>query len=151
MQMLQNIMTLVCFQLCMVAASWKYESWQGKVRENKPVIQVYSISHPNNLWLTVNMLPWCSTDKAKIYNQFYMDCLTSGRGIIRSRFTFIWILYIEQFERGRNVMHIIIPPWMEGQQTICTSPCHLMFYAHSNEPTRAETVQVMCLFMGRAH
>ena len=45
-------------------------------------------------------------------------------------------------------MHIITPPWTEGRHTICTSPCHLMFNAHSNKLPTAETEQVMCLVYG---
>lgn len=41
--------------------------------------------------------------------------------------------FILHISTGGNEMHILTSPWMGGQHTICTSPCYLMFYAHTDE------------------
>lgn len=76
----------------------------------------------NKLWLT---LSWCSTDKAKIYNHFYIN--TRWNEVTKNRFINFNNIYKEYIGRVTNYMHIITPPWMEGQHTICTSPSTLCF------------------------
>lgn len=161
--------TLFSILCLMLSRSWQLIPWlqhQGNMREKKAKWERLSLSswhivwailrHPNNLWLTVNMLPWCSTDKVK--NSFTWAASEREReswDVSSHWFEYYWKALKKLLKnytgKARKYMHIITPPWMEGQHTIWTSPCHLMFYAHTNELPHAEIVQVMCLFIGRSH